>query len=101
MNVCALSGIATTIYYDEILTRNGGKQPFLTFLLCITGPRKEGDSTARIVIYGQKAKEIFPLLYDGKSVEVVGRYRNSRRHEGERIYEFIAIRVNFPKRNSK
>ena len=100
MNICALSGIATTIYYDEILTRNGGKQPFLAFLLRIQGPRKEGDSTARIVVYGQNAKEIFPLLYEGKPVEVVGRYRNSRRHQGEKVYEFIVSRIDFPPDNN-
>jgi len=95
MNVCVLSGIATVTYYDEILTRNGGKQPFLSFLLRIQGPRKEGDSTARIVVYGQTAKGIFPLLYDGKHVEIVGRFRNSRRHQGKQVYEFIASRVDF------
>jgi len=95
MNVCVLSGIATTIYYDEILTRNGGKQPFLAFLLRIQGPRKEGDSTARIVVYGKNAKDIFPLLYEGKHIEVVGRFRNSRHHDGEKVFEFIASRVDF------
>jgi single-stranded DNA-binding protein len=100
MNICALSGIATTIYYDELLTRHGEKQPFLAFLLRLQGPRKEGNSTARIVVYGQNAKEIFPLLYEGKHVEIVGRFRNSRRHQEEQVYEFIASRVDFPPGNT-
>jgi len=95
MNVCALSGIATAIYYDEILTRDGGKQPFLAFLLRLQGPRKEGPSIARIIMYGQNAKKYYPLMYENQMVEVVGRYRNCRRHQGDRIYEFVATRIDF------
>ena len=100
MNICAFTGIATAIYYDEILTRDGGKQPFLAFMLRLQGPHKEGPSIARIIVYGQNAKKYYPLMYDSQMVEVTGRYRNCRRHQGDRINEFLAIRIDFPPGNS-
>jgi len=95
MNICALSGIAASIYYDTIKTHDGGKQPFLAFLLRLQGPHKEGPSTARIVVYGQNARKYYPLLHEGQWVEVTGRYRNNRWHQGDKIYEFVVIRVDF------
>ncbi len=95
MNYCILSGRVSQPYFD-LLPAQQGVQPFLTFLLSVRGPRAEGDSTARIVQYGPEAQNLYPLLREGLFVEVEGRFRQRRDPHRQKVYEFVARRVEIP-----
>ncbi len=93
MNSCILSGRVSNIYFDVI----NGQQPFLCFLLRVPGPRQEGYSTARIVVYGDQAQHLYPILEAGAYAEVQGRFRHRSRENGYATYEFVARHVNLPR----
>jgi len=94
MNSCILSGIVTQVYFDTV---GEGKQPFLSFLLRVRGPRAEGPAIARVVAYGENAVQFYPLLRDGKQVEVEARFRARRNRQPPAVaYEFVARRIEFP-----
>lgn len=94
MNSCNLSGPISQIYFDVI---GEGKQPFLAFLLRVRGPKAEGSSTARVVVFGENAQRIYPLLREGQQVEVEARFRARRQRQPPTVaYEFVARRIEFP-----
>ncbi len=99
MNQCTLSGRVSQVYFDTIRGKTGN-QPFLAFLLVVDGPRAEGPSVARIVMYGAQAQTVFGLLTEGLFVEVESRFRVRREPERDRVYEFVARRIEIPRFNA-
>lgn len=94
MNSCILSGIVTQVYFDTV---GEGKQPFLSFLLRVRGPKIEGPSIARVVMFGENAERMYPLLREGQQVEVEARFRARRNRQPPAVaYEFVARRIEFP-----
>lgn len=95
MNSCNLSGRVTQIYFDVI---GEGQQPFLAFLLRVRGPKVEGPSMARVVMYGEDAQRIYPLLREGQLAEIEARFRARRSVHNRMVvaYEFVARRIEFP-----
>lgn len=96
MNSCTLSGRISQLYFDVV----DGVQPFLAFLMRVSGPRVEGHSTARVVVYGEQAEMLYPLLHNGMHIELEARFRLRQRENGYPVYEFVARRVEVPFKSS-
>lgn len=82
-------------YFEWLDTRSGTKQAFLRFYLNLRGPKKEGDSSARVVMYGRSAEAVYAYLEAGRWVKVEARYR-VRQQNGRHVHEFVASNVEFP-----
>jgi single-stranded DNA-binding protein len=96
-NVVTFSGVIVgTPHFRWLSHADGHRQAFLRFFVRLTGPRREGDSFARIVCYGKQAEKTYDLLldYPGTRVEIEGRYRIRQESDtGEQCHEFVARHV--------